>query len=608
MSNNLFPCPKIDVIRWDSSSVTVKCPYCDELHRHGIGDPWKRLPQSKEVKDPGKRFSPCLPSGQYQLIYPIDENSGLVGYEIDKRRACFVNSSLQADHTDDNLYSSESEEGELADSFRSAMRISGTKSKSRPILNLYDDAKEIEIITLPNSDTFEQKKILSVISNCIGGDSDAVSQYLETSTEAKLFLHGKDETGNTTLIMAAAEKNDKMVSLLLQNGADVDATNNDGRSALMEAALWGRLRSVRALLECNASKSAKDRHGHSAMDLAQPTRRNEEERYSRSRLAAADNVPERDSDRRHIAILLSNSNGEKRYAYTGPLSKSERKNYFFKKSESEMAITLHGPIQRYPVPQIKKTAAVLDRGDQFARISATSGWGVNSLPPNVHDMPSWTEQVYYIASIIGHRFEEPQYLSWNQGKPGQYYACHAEKKLIAYFLDKHVFLPKDRQHDQTLDASVVEVETSLEEGKELSTVWSNVCRLEEMKIDLGRQLFSADDQLLGDSYDEQEVKRLKRKIHVIDKQLSRLESDTFVATMRTQQKKERKLLKKEQTHWDLMWLSEDEPPISLKSAVILSSNMICQDCDKFRKLVNANFQLYIEMNWRIIPEVIDGPP
>lgn len=362
------------------------------------------------------------------------------------------------------------------------------------------------------------------------------------------------------------------------------------------------------MLECNASKSAKDRHGHSAMDLAQPTRRNEEERYSRSRLAAADNVPERDSDRRHIAILLSNSNGEKRYAYTGPLSKSERKNYFFKKSESEMAITLHGPIQRYPVPQIKKTAAVLDRGDQFARISATSGWGVNSLPPNVHDMPSWTEQVYYIASIIGHRFEEPQYLSWNQGKPGQYYACHAEKKLIAYFLDKHVFLPKDRQHDQTLDASVVEVETSLEEGKELSTVWSNVCRLEEMKIDLGRQLFSADDQLLGDSYDEQEVKRLKRKIHVIDKQLSRLESDTFVATMRTQQKKERKLLKKEQTHWDLMWLSEDEPPISLKSAVILSSNMICQDCDKFRKLVNANFQLHIEMNWRIIPEVIDGPP
>ncbi|PKK53584.1 hypothetical protein CI102_2032 [Trichoderma harzianum] len=588
MSTNLSPCPKINVIRWDSSQVTVKCPYCDELHRHGVANP-------------GKRVSHCAPGGQYEFIFPIDEKSGLVGYEIDKRRACFVNPSLQAAHTDGNPYSSESDECELADSFRSAMRISGTEPKSAPILDLYDDAREVITFTLPNGDTFEEKKIRFAVSDCIFGKLGAVSQYLETSTEAKLFLHGKDETGNTTLIMAAAEKSDEMVSLLLQKGADVDATNNNGRSALMEAALWGRLRSVKALLESNASKSAKDRHGRSAMDLAQPTGRNEKERYSRSSRAAADNVPERNSDRRHIAILLGDSNGEKRHAYTRPLSESERNNYFFRKSELEMVITLHGPIERYPVPQIKKTAAVLDRGDQFARISATSGWGVGSLPPNDKDMPSWTEQVYYIASIIGHRFEEPQYLSWDQGKPGQYYACHSEKKLIAYFLDKHVFLPKDRQPDQTLEDSILEVETSLQEGKQLSIAWARVCDLEEKKIDLDRQLFSADDRLLGDSYDEQEVDRLKHKIHTIDEELSRLESDTFVATMRTQQKKESKLSKKEKAHSDLMELSENEPPISLKSAVILSSNMICQDCDNFRKLVNDHFQLNIEMNWKLLP-------
>ncbi|KAK0759737.1 hypothetical protein N5P37_007925 [Trichoderma harzianum] len=450
------------------------------------------------------------------------------------------------------------------------------KPKSAPILDLYDDAREVITFTLPNGDTFEEKKIRFAVSDCIFGKLGAVSQYLETSTEAKLFLHGKDETGNTTLIMAAAEKSDEMVSLLLQKGADVDATNNNGRSALMEAALWGRLRSVKALLESNASKSAKDCHGRN-------------------------NVPERNSDRRHIAILLGDSNGEKRHAYTRPLSESERNNYFFRKSELEMVITLHGPIERYPVPQIKKTAAVLDRGDQFARISATSGWGVGSLPPNDKDMPSWTEQVYYIASIIGHRFEEPQYLSRDQGKPGQYYACHSEKKLIAYFLDKHVFLPKDRQPDQTLEDSILEVETSLQEGKQLSIAWARVCDLEEEKIDLDRQLFSADDRLLGDSYDEQEVDRLKHKIHTIDEELSILESDTFVATMRTQQKKESKLSKKEKAHSDLMELSENEPPISLKSAVILSSNMICQDCDNFRKLVNDHFQLNIEMNWKLLP-------
>lgn len=512
-----------------------------------------------------------------------------------------MNSSLQADHTDDKLYSSDSDEDELADSFRSAMRISGTEPKAGPILDIYDDAREMETIPLSDSDTFEQKKILSAIFNCRIGNLGAVSQYLETSIEANLFLHGKDKTGNTTLIRAAAQKNDEMVSLLLQKGADVDAANNDGRTALMEAALWGRLRSVKALLESNASKSAKDRHGRSAMDLAQPTRRNEKERYSRSRFAAADSVLERNSDRGHIAILLGDSNAEKRHAYTGPLSESERKNYFFRKSSLETEITFNGPIQRYPVSRSTKTAAVLHRGSQFARISATSGWGVGSLPPNDKYMPSWTEQVYYIASIIGHRFEEPQDLSWDQGKPGQFYACHAEKKLIAYFLYKHVFLPKDRQRDQSLEDSIIKVETFLEEGKHSSIVWAKVCELEETKINLDRQLFNADDLLLGDSYDEQEVNRLKREIRDIDEELSSLESDTFVATMRAQQKKERRLLKKVQTHWDLMGLSENEPPISLKSAVILSSNKICQDCDNFRNMVSDHFQLNIEMNWKILP-------
>ncbi|KAL7913411.1 hypothetical protein GGI35DRAFT_466969 [Trichoderma velutinum] len=586
MFDNLSPCPKIDVICWDSWNVTVQCPYCEETHRHG-------------VKLPGKRVSHCPPGGQYEFIFPIDESSGLVGYEIDKGRACFVNSSLQANHTGGKLHSSESDEGELADSFRSAMRISGTAPKSGPILDLYDDAREVKITTLPDVEPFEEKKILFAISDCIIGKLGAVSQYLETSTEAKLFLHGKDETGNTTLIMAAAEKSDEMVSLLLQNGADVNAVNNDGRSALMEAALWGRLKSVKVLLESNAAKSAKDRHGRCAMDLAQPTRRNEKERYMRSSLAAADSVPERDSDRRHIVILLGDSNTEKRHAYTGPLSNSEWTNYRFKKSELEMEITLHGPIQRYPVPRITKTAAVLDRGDQFAQISATSGWGIGSLPPNDNTGPSWIEQVYYIASTVGHIFDHAPNSRWDQGKPGQYYASHAEKKLIAYFLDKHIFMPKDKQPDQTLEDSILEVETSLEEGTHLSISWAKVCDLEERKDELNRQLFNIDDRLLGDSYDEQEVKRLKREIRAIDEELSSLESDAFVATMRNQQKKKCKLLKKEKIHQDLMKLSRNEPHFSLKSAVILSSNKICEDCDNFRKMVNDSFQLNIEMNWCI---------
>lgn len=561
-------------------TLDVKCPYCEEIHRHGVALP-------------GIRASGCYSGGQYEFIFPIDESSELVGYEIDKRRACFVNVSMQTGQRDEHLHSSE-KDCELADLFRSTMNISAAEPKSEPVLNLYKDSREVETITLPDDDTFEQKRILFAITACTSGKLHAIRQYLNTSAETKLFLHGKDKTGNTTLIMAAAEKSHEMVSLLLQYGADANTINNDGRSALMEAALWGRIESVRALLNANADKRLRDHEGRCAMDLALPARKNEKERYRRS---PAKSVPERDSDRRHIVVLLSDSNAEKQYGYTGPLSESERNKYGFRKSQSEMAITLYGPIRSYRVPRINKTAAVLDRGNQFARISATSGWGADALPENYKTGPHWIDQVYYIAFTIGHKFQDAPYPHWDQGKPGQYFASHAEKKLIAYFIDRHVFMPQDREPDQKLEDSILEVEDSLAEAKHSSVAWAKVCELEQRKVKLDHQLFDADDRLLGESYDEQEVKRLRHEIHAIEEELLSLESDANVAAMRAQEKKKRMLLKREKIHQNLMELSRNEPPISIKRAVILSSNEICEDCDMFKKRVNDCFQLNIEMSW-----------
>lgn len=126
-----------------------------------------------------------------------------------------------------------------------------------------------------------------------------------------------------------------------------------------------------------------------------------------------------------------------------------------------------------------------------------------------------------------------------------------------------------------------------------------MCDLEETKEKLDRQLFNADDRLLGGSYDEQEVNRLKHEIHVVDEKLSSLESDVNVVTMRAQEENRNMFLKRKKIHQDLIELSRNEPPISLKRAIILSSNDICEDCDMFKKRVNNYFHLNIEMNWRI---------
>lgn len=38
----------------------------------------------------------------------------------------------------------------------------------------------------------------------------------------------------------------------------------------------------------------------------------------------------------------------------------------------------------------------------------------------------------------------------DQGKDGQYNVYHAEKRFIAYFVDRHVFLPRDSLPDSEL--------------------------------------------------------------------------------------------------------------------------------------------------------------
>ncbi|KAM0190677.1 hypothetical protein ACHAPI_009349 [Fusarium lateritium] len=344
--------------------------------------------------------------------------------------------------------------------------------------------------------------------------------------------------------MAAAEKICEMVSLLVENGANVNAVNDCGRNALMEAALWGRIEIVKILLNSGVNKSLRDHSGRCAKDLAEPCRENEEERNRRSRQAAGDQVCERDRDRRHISISLRDSNDGNQNVYTEPLPSSQLTNYSFKKSPANMTITLSGPIRQYSVTRIFKTAAILDRGDQFARVSATSGWGRVALPMNRTMGRDWVEQVDYIARIIGHTFQPPPSPEHDHGTPGKYHASHAEKKLIAYFIDKHVFLPEDQSPDQALKESIDALDNSVCKAKDLFATFAKVSELEMQKEILEQDLFEADDHLLREAYDQERVQSLRQKISEISEELLNLESDKYVTAMREKQTRMLKLTKR----------------------------------------------------------------
>jgi hypothetical protein len=74
--------------------------------------------------------------------------------------------------------------------------------------------------------------------------------------------------------------------------------------------------------------------------------------------------------------------------------------------------------------------------------------------------------------------------------------------------------------------------------------------------------------------------------------------DVDVVAMRAQEKELGRLSKRNKMHQNLVELWEYEPSICLDRAVILSSNGICRDCEKFKERANAQFGLEIEMEWR----------
>jgi hypothetical protein len=82
---------------------------------------------------------------------------------------------------------------------------------------------------------------------------------------------------------------------------------------------------------------------------------------------------------------------------------------------------------------------------------------------------------------------------------------------IAYFIDRHVFLPQDRVPSEELEADSTKLENQLEEKADPSPLISQLYDLQRTRKELELKLFE-DDVLLGDEYDKKTVKQLKEHI------------------------------------------------------------------------------------------------
>jgi len=319
------------------------------------------------------------------------------------------------------------------------------------------------------------RRITWVVSSMVRGHIDDVRQYLESSTESDIFLHGVEAwdiycpdnsghyddddddpvsptedvptSGKTALHFAACEMYPQIVELLLQKGADPNAADTTGRVPLAEAALWGRLENVKFLLQYGARKElecVRDGRWLRAIDFARPLRANAEERYDRSggkHQVYKENTYQRDLDRKAIVRLLEDDVEEPdrdRYSVGG---------FAFTQSLNDKSLlTL---VAHFDIPNKWKTIGVLYRGSHFHTVAAMSGWshwdgGVTNIQIAGR---TWTDEVRRLCEVIGHNLEPHQY---DQGEPGRYHACHAEKQLIAFFVHKHLFLPYETDENADL--------------------------------------------------------------------------------------------------------------------------------------------------------------
>ncbi|KAF3768505.1 hypothetical protein M406DRAFT_250626 [Cryphonectria parasitica EP155] len=526
--NSASPLRRAKVEWWNKSDVFVRCPNCEEIHLHHFNRLYETpLQRRSHCVIPGRENDSC----DYRIIFPFDEVSGHAGYEIDKQRAIFVSGT--ADPTEYYRAREDDHVGPTVDDFRD--RKKWTEATEKVHISEADSG-------LPGGYTIE--RIIDVVSALVQGRVGEVRNYLESSKDADILLHGveahsvpqldgsdsysdgstdgtkslDDEivqvTGNTALHFAACEASYEMVRLLLQKGANPDAVNMDGRVPLMEAALWGRLRNVELLLEYGANKQIDCTcHGQRlrAVDFARPLRNNSKERYCRTGGFYKEDAYQRDLDREKIVRLLSESLEERL-----PILSSFA---FTRSPEDENLLTL---ISNFDIPNKWKTVAVLYRGSQLPTAAAMSGWAHEEDSDVQVGGREWTMEVRQLCDFIGYPLTPHQR---DQGESGRYHACHAEKQLVAFFVNKHLFLSKEVEKD----------------------------------VDIARlRLHEPSDE----EYEQQEIERRHRE--------------------------------------KLSSLREVEPPVTINKGKILVCRPICEDCRSFLKHVNSTLHLELTIFHRCL--------
>ncbi|MCJ1326725.1 hypothetical protein MMC10_003390 [Thelotrema lepadinum] len=547
--------PGAPVTAWNNEYVYVHCHFCGQGHRHSFKG---YLPEE------GIASRPCSHSSeltrQYRFEFPFREaksgSTEFVGYEIRKQwslangkesegEGWYVAVGAKEKYSSfgkDNGPKYKDQEDELSNSLQKlGFQDKSNNAASQHVLLDQDETKTSE----PKSKDAGNVRPPALKGICfadhdlldlLAGNTGKAEKFLTTSPDAGLFVNGRDPDGNTTLIIASAEEQPYMLRLLLEHGANVNSSNDRGRTALMEAALWGCVKNVEILLAHGADKHLRDKVDWPASWFARASKFNTEEREERDLFRVErENPLEVARHRREIVALLTGKDPSAAGLEHQALSQiAAQDDVLFHRQSDTNTIILYRPSAKFRVFGKNTTIARLDCGPPITTVDAMSGYthAGGWLGPDVISGERYTKQVMRICELIG--YELPAH-SYDGRIRGQYLACHAEKQLVAYFIDKHVFLEDE--------------------------------------------LFSKDD------YAQQKSKLQKK--NEAQGMARRMVPDPVLNVYVKKWEKELNDLGRR----SLKSLSTAEPPVRLTKATILVSKEPCPDCERFFKKVEEKLGL-----------------
>lgn len=116
------------------------------------------------------------------------------------------------------------------------------------------------------------------------GNSKIVQELIKSTASVNAAQTGGDnEIGRTPLHHAVTRKNNAdILRILIDNRADVNAIDENGKTPLMVASFYGELEAVKLLVEAGADVRQKSNSGKTALDTAISWKHNEIAEYLKS--------------------------------------------------------------------------------------------------------------------------------------------------------------------------------------------------------------------------------------------------------------------------------------------------------------------------------------